>query len=159
MKQSQKLTTEAELQCHVTNRFFFLFSSLSSFPQLSLTFPPPKHPRLQVIPLSPANLAYQSWVFFCFCFNPFPKFSFSGEIFEENYILGTKRSLAEGPSDEAPLNSSYLVLAAKRTHRRDPLNDFKKYTGGWNISEPHYWTVSHSNLESLCLFVFLFFKL
>ncbi|XP_057488197.1 uncharacterized protein LOC130774192 [Actinidia eriantha] len=63
----------------------------------------------------------------------------SVEIFEGNYSLGTRRSLAEGPSDEAPLNSSYLVLAAKRTHRRDPLNDFKKYTGGWNISEKHYW--------------------
>ena len=91
-----------------------------------------------------------------FFFNPFSKFSFSGEFFEGNYFFGTKRSLAEGPSDEAPLNSSYLVLAAKRTHRRDPSDDFNKYTGGWNISEPHYWTVSHSNLESLCLFVFLF---
>ncbi|KAK2979450.1 hypothetical protein RJ640_015079 [Escallonia rubra] len=52
---------------------------------------------------------------------------------------GTKRLLAEGPSEEPALNSSYLVLAARRTNRKDPLDGFKKYTGGWNISEHHYW--------------------
>ncbi|KAJ8753234.1 hypothetical protein K2173_017842 [Erythroxylum novogranatense] len=35
-------------------------------------------------------------------------------------------------------NSSSLVLAAERTRRRDPLNDFKLYTGGYNISNKHY---------------------
>ncbi|KAF6147651.1 hypothetical protein GIB67_031642 [Kingdonia uniflora] len=35
-----------------------------------------------------------------------------------------------------------FVLAAKRTYRRDPTNDFKRYTGGWNISERNYWAVS-----------------
>ncbi|KAM7490037.1 hypothetical protein LguiA_032958 [Lonicera macranthoides] len=53
-------------------------------------------------------------------------------------IWGNKRLLAEGSDGEAPLNSS-LVLAARRTHRRDPIDDFKKYSGGWNISEKHYW--------------------
>ncbi|KAK3003426.1 hypothetical protein RJ639_019867 [Escallonia herrerae] len=52
---------------------------------------------------------------------------------------GTKRLLAEGPTEEPALNSSYLVLAARRTYRKDPLDGFKKYTGGWNISERHYW--------------------
>lgn len=37
--------------------------------------------------------------------------------------------------------SEPLALAAQRTYRKDPLNDFKKYTGGWNISNRHYWAV------------------
>lgn len=48
---------------------------------------------------------------------------------------GTKRVLTE---EEPPLNSS-LILAAKRTYRKDPFNNFKRYTGGWNISNRHYW--------------------
>ncbi|XP_044464814.1 uncharacterized protein LOC123195222 [Mangifera indica] len=47
-----------------------------------------------------------------------------------------RRSLA----DETTAGNSTLILAAKRTERRDPLNNFKIYTGGWNISENHYWT-------------------
>ncbi|XP_073042517.1 uncharacterized protein [Primulina eburnea] len=35
--------------------------------------------------------------------------------------------------------SEPLALAAHRTYRKDPLNDFQKYTGGWNISNRHYW--------------------
>ncbi|XVF34515.1 hypothetical protein REPUB_Repub18cG0065200 [Reevesia pubescens] len=46
-----------------------------------------------------------------------------------------RRNLAEGSEGD---NSS-LILAEKRTYRKDPLNDFKKYTGGWNISNEHYW--------------------
>ncbi|CAL5347887.1 unnamed protein product [Camellia sinensis] len=71
------------------------------------------------------------------------------KVFEAEYGVvswGTKRFLAEGPNGEGPLNSS-LILAAKRTHRRDHLNGFKKYSGGWNIREPHYWAVSPSTLE------------
>lgn len=37
-------------------------------------------------------------------------------------------------------SNSSLVLAAERTRRRDPLDGNKFYTGGWNISEYHYWT-------------------
>ncbi|KAL4579331.1 hypothetical protein LXL04_015473 [Taraxacum kok-saghyz] len=48
---------------------------------------------------------------------------------------GTKRLLAEEQYD---VNSS-LVLAEKRTARKDPLDGLKKYRGGWNISERHYW--------------------
>uniref|UniRef100_A0A2P2IKG5 Uncharacterized protein MANES_06G043100 n=2 Tax=Rhizophora mucronata TaxID=61149 RepID=A0A2P2IKG5_RHIMU len=43
----------------------------------------------------------------------------------------TRRHLAEG-------NSS-LILAAERTQRRDPLDNFKRYNGGYNISSEHYW--------------------
>lgn len=49
----------------------------------------------------------------------------------------SKRFLAENNATE---NSS-LVLAAERTHRRDPLEDQSYYTGGWNISNDHYWAV------------------
>ncbi|MBA0567886.1 hypothetical protein Golob_005420, partial [Gossypium lobatum] len=47
-----------------------------------------------------------------------------------------RRNLVEG-SEGA--NNSSLILAEKRTHRSDPLNDFNKYTGGWNIRNQHYW--------------------
>ncbi|XP_031277438.1 uncharacterized protein LOC116135871 [Pistacia vera] len=46
-----------------------------------------------------------------------------------------RRSLA----DETTTGNSTLILAAQRTQRRDPLENFKKYTGGWNISDQHYW--------------------
>ncbi|CAO2841106.1 unnamed protein product [Amaranthus hypochondriacus] len=35
--------------------------------------------------------------------------------------------------------NSSLILAAKNTYRRDPINHFNRYTGGWNISDTHYW--------------------
>lgn len=40
--------------------------------------------------------------------------------------------------------NSSLILAAKRTKRKDPTDNFNLYTGGWNISNTHYWTVSLS---------------
>lgn len=52
----------------------------------------------------------------------------------------TRRSLAEGT-----VQNSSLILAEKRTYRKDPLDGFKKYTGGWNISNDHYWAVSSLN--------------
>ncbi|XP_061351170.1 uncharacterized protein LOC133296239 [Gastrolobium bilobum] len=45
----------------------------------------------------------------------------------------TRRSMAE--NDTA--NTS-LILAQNRTTRKDPLDNFKRYTGGWNISNKHY---------------------
>ncbi|XP_039004771.1 uncharacterized protein LOC120131986 [Hibiscus syriacus] len=42
------------------------------------------------------------------------------------------------PPLEVPTSSS-LVLAARRTCRKDPLNGFKRYTGGWSFRERHYW--------------------
>ncbi|XP_057968300.1 uncharacterized protein LOC131157883 [Malania oleifera] len=44
-----------------------------------------------------------------------------------------RRSLAETG------NSSELILAEKGTYRKDPTDGFKRYTGGWNISNQHYW--------------------
>lgn len=63
--------------------------------------------------------------------------------------LKVKRRLM---ADEATANSS-LVLAQDRTRRKDPLDNFNRYTGGWNISDQHYIAVS--SLSFLLLF-FLF---
>lgn len=64
----------------------------------------------------------------------------SGEVYEGNFdslaSLGTQRLYIH---EEESLNSSSLLLAAERTARKDPLDDFHKYRGGWNISERHYW--------------------
>ncbi|XP_059454188.1 uncharacterized protein LOC132184534 [Corylus avellana] len=46
----------------------------------------------------------------------------------------TRRSLAEGSA-----GNSSLILAETRTYRKDPLDNFKRYSGGWNISNQHYW--------------------
>jgi hypothetical protein len=56
----------------------------------------------------------------------------------------TRRSLAE----ENAGNSS-LILAETRPYMKDPLDGFNRYSGGWNISNQHYWVVS----------VFCFFNL
>ncbi|KAK4768936.1 hypothetical protein SAY86_027086 [Trapa natans] len=41
-------------------------------------------------------------------------------------------------ADDSAGNSSF-ILAAHRTRRKDPLNGNALYTGGWNISDKHYW--------------------
>ncbi|EEF31927.1 conserved hypothetical protein [Ricinus communis] len=50
----------------------------------------------------------------------------------------TRRSILDRNSSEFSDNKS-MILAAKITHRRDPLDNFKYYKGGWNISEEHYF--------------------
>ncbi|KMT18993.1 hypothetical protein BVRB_2g030900 [Beta vulgaris subsp. vulgaris] len=71
------------------------------------------------------------------------------------FLSNKGRSLAEGPSYSSGENgegnninggyggyggeSSLLILAPRRTHRKDPIDGFKYYNGGWNISERHYW--------------------
>jgi hypothetical protein len=53
-----------------------------------------------------------------------------------------RRSLVDSPlPDAAPPANNSLVLAAKRTRRPDPLTNLTMYTGGWNISDQHYWAV------------------
>ncbi|OAY27436.1 uncharacterized protein LOC110602897 isoform X1 [Manihot esculenta] len=58
--------------------------------------------------------------------------------YELQFSWGTRRSFVEAPLSE-PVESSTLVLAPRRTYRKDPLDGFKRYTGGWNISSRHYW--------------------
>ncbi|KAL1346952.1 uncharacterized protein [Arachis hypogaea] len=38
-----------------------------------------------------------------------------------------------------PFESPPFPLAAERTRRKDPLDGFKVYTNGWNITDHHYW--------------------
>ncbi|KAJ6406185.1 hypothetical protein OIU84_009834 [Salix udensis] len=59
--------------------------------------------------------------------------------YEVEFSWGARRSVVEAPISEPVEDSPVLVLAPKRTYRKDPLNDFKRYTGGWNISDRHYW--------------------
>ncbi|KAA8540523.1 hypothetical protein F0562_024558 [Nyssa sinensis] len=59
-----------------------------------------------------------------------------GTIDESEYGVvswGVKRSVLEDNGGKTT-----LILAPERTRRKDPLNDFKYYTGGWNTSEEHY---------------------
>ncbi|CAI0416569.1 unnamed protein product [Linum tenue] len=51
----------------------------------------------------------------------------------------TARSALEIPSSNDPVETSTLALAAERTYRKDPLDGFKRYDRGWNISDRHYW--------------------
>ncbi|RRT48816.1 hypothetical protein B296_00035980 [Ensete ventricosum] len=59
----------------------------------------------------------------------------------EDVFFISRRSSANSPARILVENTSF-VLAAERTQRRDPLNGFKAYTGGWNISDLHYLAVS-----------------
>ncbi|GAB2275416.1 hypothetical protein Dimus_010176 [Dionaea muscipula] len=73
---------------------------------------------------------------------------FSGWVSGRNHdgvvtLMGTRsssrRSIVEGLTNGNDVLNSSLVLAAQLTHRRDPLDGFDYYTGGWNISDRHYW--------------------
>ncbi|KAH7841213.1 hypothetical protein Vadar_027162 [Vaccinium darrowii] len=44
---------------------------------------------------------------------------------------------APAPANEVP--SSTLVLAANRTNRPDILHGFRRYRGGWDFANKHYW--------------------
>lgn len=56
---------------------------------------------------------------------------------EEEYGWLVKRRFTA--EEQGPVGNNSMILAAKRTYRRDPLDNFKKYNRGWNISEKHYW--------------------
>jgi hypothetical protein len=57
--------------------------------------------------------------------------------------------LATGPvsvdANTTDSNSS-LILAEDRTRRPDILHKFKRYRGGWNITDKHYWAVRFLNI-------------
>lgn len=71
--------------------------------------------------------------------------AFTGES-EKHELILLRRLIAEEvpPSTDLSEGNGSFVLAAERTRRRDPLDEFKEYTGGWNISNEHYWTVRNS---------------
>ncbi|MED6189336.1 hypothetical protein PIB30_095009 [Stylosanthes scabra] len=49
----------------------------------------------------------------------------------------TQEALAPSPETDAP--SGTLLLAANRTDRPDILRRFRRYRGGWDIANRHYW--------------------
>ncbi|KAL4584589.1 hypothetical protein LXL04_009193 [Taraxacum kok-saghyz] len=59
----------------------------------------------------------------------------SGVINSRSHRETERAVLEKGISDDG--NSS-LILADERTRRKDPSNDFRYYTDGWNISDEHY---------------------
>ena len=64
---------------------------------------------------------------------------------EEGLVPWRRLAAVDGTNSSVQVvDNSSFILAAGRTHRRDPLNNFKDYTHGWNISEKHYWAVSSS---------------
>jgi len=86
----------------------------------------------------------------CVCvIDAFVKREYGGVV-----IWNTRRSVAE----ESSTGNSSLILAEKRTYRKDPLDSFNRYPGGWNISNQHYWAVSFFlNIYLFYFFLFLGF--
>ncbi|CAD6241858.1 unnamed protein product [Miscanthus lutarioriparius] len=70
---------------------------------------------------------------------PAPRYFQSPALHSDGFGLLARRSIAEAPTDINVTTNSSFVLAADRTYRKDPLNGFRKYPGGWNISEVHYF--------------------
>ncbi|XP_052205514.1 uncharacterized protein LOC127810214 [Diospyros lotus] len=54
---------------------------------------------------------------------------------KDGILSATEQAL--GPGGNPP--ASTLVLAANRTKRVDILHGFKRYRGGWDIANKHYW--------------------
>ncbi|OWM86747.1 uncharacterized protein LOC116186973 [Punica granatum] len=67
----------------------------------------------------------------------------SAQGLQNKVKFGLHLHRAEGLFGEAPISepvdNALLILAAQRTRRKDPLNGFDRYTGGWNIEDRHYW--------------------
>ncbi|KAI5660447.1 hypothetical protein M9H77_29240 [Catharanthus roseus] len=53
--------------------------------------------------------------------------------------------------------NSSLVLAAERTRRKDPLENLNYYTGGWNISDKHYFASAAFTATPLFLVAAIWF--
>lgn len=93
------------------------------------------------------------WLMVMHCLLWFLKWGLAGWGEGDGIGLYSRRGLvgeeiASGPSDISAENTSF-VLAAERTHRKDPLEGYKRYAGGWNISDQHYWAVSSSRIPKL----------
>ncbi|KAG9450210.1 hypothetical protein H6P81_010175 [Aristolochia fimbriata] len=56
-----------------------------------------------------------------------------------DHLVLFRRSVAEAPPATSSAGNSSFILAAERTSRRDPLDNFEYYKQGWNISNNHYW--------------------
>ncbi|XP_021739168.1 uncharacterized protein LOC110705585 [Chenopodium quinoa] len=86
---------------------------------------------------------------------------------EGNYTNnGGERGISEGPSIGGGVGEGYggyggesslMTLAPRRTHRKDPLDGFKYYNGGWNISDRHYWASVGYSAASLFIMSLVWF--
>ena len=72
-----------------------------------------------------------------------PSLSSNVELFERSDPLPARRSMLVNPR----ISNSSFALAAERTRRKDPLDSYNYYTGGWNISNIHYGAVRWKKLE------------
>jgi len=59
------------------------------------------------------------------------------QVDEELSWMAWRSLVVEGVHENTP-----FVLAQERTLRKDVFNHFKRYTGGWNISNPEYISVT-----------------
>ncbi|KAL7001040.1 hypothetical protein U1Q18_002194 [Sarracenia purpurea var. burkii] len=55
---------------------------------------------------------------------------------------------AEAPGPASEVTTLTLVLAAKRTKRPDVLRGFRRYRGGWDIANKHYWAIAMIKFDS-----------
>ncbi|KAK8675917.1 hypothetical protein V6N13_033976 [Hibiscus sabdariffa] len=53
-------------------------------------------------------------------------------------------SLMKRQMEETRQGNHSVILAAKETRRPDPTNNFRTYTGGWDITSQHYFAVTLS---------------
>ncbi|XP_020528139.1 uncharacterized protein LOC18442530 isoform X2 [Amborella trichopoda] len=99
---------------------------------------------LKTVAFVPAFSLFLFSIFFCssnaYSSPPFYETSGGNPFPEKNGVVSWRRVAEEiAPAPAVPLGNESFVLAAERTRRQDPSNDFKHYTGGWNLSEHHYW--------------------
>ncbi|VVB08982.1 unnamed protein product [Arabis nemorensis] len=81
-------------------------------------------PTIHIPPSQPPTASEKTWLER----NPTMKF-----IVAETPVYGPNYNNPQVVEDAS------VALAAQRTFRKDPLNGFQRYTGGWNISNHHYW--------------------
>ncbi|KAK8574779.1 hypothetical protein V6N12_062461 [Hibiscus sabdariffa] len=66
-------------------------------------------------------------------------------------------SLMKRQMEETRQGNHSVILAAKETRRPDPTNNFRTYTGGWDITSQHYFaSVSYSAIPFLVMAVIWF---
>jgi hypothetical protein len=71
---------------------------------------------------------------------------FSGQIASAMTRHGRTLMQAAAPASSGTVDTDFFVLAKDRTARKDPLEDLKTYTGGWDVTSKNYWAVSASSL-------------
>ncbi|KAH7675053.1 hypothetical protein IHE45_08G113300 [Dioscorea alata] len=97
------------------------------------------------------HLLFPFIIFFCLF-----SFSLASSLDgDKNDLDQWRRSIFEEPS--ATVKKVSFILAADRTYRQDPTNGYKYYTGGWNISNEHYWTSVASTAYPLFIAALLWF--